>query len=96
MADATWHTNSVEDQTDLLTRLNRVFDKFWQKLKNRKHQTTSKEPKDHSSFTAYRASAADIRGLGKGPKMAAKKKALFPPTEAGMQTENIPNQGSAS
>ncbi|CAH2222949.1 Hypothetical predicted protein [Pelobates cultripes] len=42
------HPHSVEKRIDLLSRLNKIFDNFWQKLEDRRHQTDPAQPQVHS------------------------------------------------
>ncbi|CAH2320313.1 Hypothetical predicted protein [Pelobates cultripes] len=45
--DATRHPDFIEEQTDLLSRLNKIFDYFWQKLEDRMHQSDPVQPQVH-------------------------------------------------
>ncbi|CAH2327907.1 Hypothetical predicted protein [Pelobates cultripes] len=68
MADAMWHPNSAEKQTNLMTRLNRIFNQFWRTLENKMLHTTPEQTKAHSPSQQTACPQQTPTALAKGPK----------------------------
>ncbi|CAH2286064.1 Hypothetical predicted protein, partial [Pelobates cultripes] len=71
----TWptrHPNTIEEQPDILVRLDRVFANFWCNLEKRMHQSAQRQSNDCSTSTAIPKQATDIRSPSEdeGPKIA--------------------------
>ncbi|CAH2315537.1 Hypothetical predicted protein [Pelobates cultripes] len=85
MADATWHHHPVNEQRDLMARLDRIFDKFWQDLEKRRYHTISEQQRAHSPSQQIVCPQQTPTVSAKVPKWRRRK-------NNGTWMENSPNQ----